>query len=63
MDIREKVAKALCKRYDEQAREDGHIGSALAAYNAGVDMTINFWNSMADIALAIVEKPYSGPRC
>jgi hypothetical protein len=50
------IARALCKRYDRQAREDGRPTGALVAYNAGVGMTIKFWNDMAKIALRLAAK-------
>jgi Lar family restriction alleviation protein len=47
----ERVAKRLAGLYDKQERADGRPGGALVAYNAGVDMTITFWNDMARAAI------------
>src|SRR5690606_38710411 len=47
----EKVALKLADIFDQQEREDGRVGGAVAAYRAGVDMTIDFWNRMALAAI------------
>jgi hypothetical protein len=50
-----KIAKRLAGIYDRQEKADGRPGGALAAYNAGVSMTIDFWNRMASTAIAAMQ--------
>jgi hypothetical protein len=58
MTMREQIARKLCEGYDKQARARGLMpGMPLTAYNAGVDMTIDFWNGMADLAVEALREP------
>ncbi len=49
-----RVARKLCRVFDRQEREDGRLGGALVAYNAG-SMARPFWDKMARAALAAME--------
>jgi hypothetical protein len=56
MTMIERVARALCRVYDRQEKADGRLGGALVAYNAGVDMTISFWDDMARATFEAIEQ-------
>lgn len=49
--VRERIALRLAKAHDDLHKNDPLNHGAVTAYRAGVDMTIDYWNSLADAVL------------